>query len=298
MSRHLTAFALLSFLWGVSWGAVKVGLGALPPLQMAAWRYLLAAGLLFICTSDRAGALRDGRARRTVLTSLLVCTGTYGPMFWGMQHVSSGLAGVVNMALVPVLLFALALVTGEERPTWRHAIALLLGCFGLMLLFWTRLHGAEASLTGLFALIIGTSSSCLGLVLSRPLIGPVRPLTLVMTQSAIGAAGLLLLACLLEPFSVATLAPLASLRGYGSVLYLSVLSTIVGYTIYLVLVREWGTVRASLYAFVSPIVALLTGALLFGETVGSAEIAGAALLMVAAAVALTGRRHPPTVSLD
>lgn len=288
-SRNAAAFALLCLLWGLAWAAVKLGLGVIPPLQLAAWRYLLTAALLLPFVRGGGSAFRQGRALRTVAASLLAFTGTYGPIFWGMRHVSSGLAGLVNMALVPVLLFGLAVLSGEETPRWRHAAALLVGCAGLTMLFWTRLEGADASVAGLIAIVAGTASSCIGITLSRPLLVAVGPLTLVMVQTAIGGLGLLLLASVFEPISAATLAPLATPQGYGSVIFTSVFGTIVGFTIYLLLLREWGTVRASMYAFVSPIIALTVGVVMFGETMGAPEIAGAALLMIAAAITLSRR---------
>jgi drug/metabolite transporter (DMT)-like permease len=54
-------------------------------------------------------------------------------------------------------------------------------------------------------------------------------------------------------------------------------------------VRDWGAPRAGLYAFVSPIVALALGWLLFTEQVGWREITGATILLIAAALALHRR---------
>jgi drug/metabolite transporter (DMT)-like permease len=114
----------------------------------------------------------------------------------------------------------------------------------------------------------------------------VKPLALTMVQAAIGGAALLGLSLALEPLSRDTLDAFLAPAAIGSLLFLLLLGTIVAYTIYLVLLREWGTMRAGLYAFVSPIIALGTGAWLFGEAIGWLEIAGAALMLVAAAMAL------------
>lgn len=68
--------------------------------------------------------------------------------------------------------------------------------------------------------------------------------------------------------------------------------TIVAFNLYLVLLREWGTARSGLCAFVSPVVALAAGAWLFGETIGPGEMAAAGLLLAAAGLALSGRSRP------
>jgi drug/metabolite transporter (DMT)-like permease len=287
MAANLALFAVMSLIWGLTWAAIKVGLTDLPPLLLAAARYLLAAALLAIAVRGASAAFTEGRAWRMIVSALLVNTGTYGLLFWGMQHVPSGLSGLVNLTLIPVLLFGLAALTGEERPTWRHAVVLAIGCVGLVGLFWTRIGaGSGASGIGLAAIVVGTASYCVGSVVARPLIGPVKPLTLTMVQAVIGGAALLGLSIALEPVSSEMLNAFLTPAAIGSLLFLSLLGTIVAYTIYLVLLREWGTMRAGSYAFVSPITALGTGAWFFGEAIGWIEIAGAVLMLAAAAMAL------------
>ena len=285
--RSLTYFALMSLIWGLTWAAIKFGLQDLPPLLLAAVRYLLTGVLLLPTLRSAPAAFAEGRWRRTLASALLVNTGTYSLLFWGMQSVPSGLAGLVNLALVPVMLFAFAALTGEERPTWRHAAALTIGIAGLAGLFWTRL-GAEgtASGIGLLAIVVATASYCAGSVVARPLVGPVAPLALTMVQAAIGGVTLLALSLGLEPITETTLQSLVTPTTLASILFLSLLGTIVAFTLYLVLLRDWGSARAGLYAFVSPIVALAVGVWLFDETIGAPEVIGASLLLVAAGVAL------------
>ena len=96
------------------------------------------------------------------------------------------------------------------------------------------------------------------------------------------------LATLFEPISIDTLDALAAPAPLGGLLFLVVFGTVVAYAIYLRLVRDWCAPRAGLYAFVSPIVALALGWTLFSEEIGWREMAGAATLLIAAALAL----HP------
>jgi drug/metabolite transporter (DMT)-like permease len=58
--------------------------------------------------------------------------------------------------------------------------------------------------------------------------------------------------------------------------------------IYLRLIRDWGPTRAGMYAFVTPIVATALGAAVLGERLGPLEIAGAVVLLAAAALVLSG----------
>jgi len=292
MARNVTLLALMSLIWGLTWAAVKYGLQVMPPLLLAAARYLLTAMLLLFTVRGDRDAFVDGRAPRTVAVAVLMNAATYGPLFWGMQHVASGLSGLVNLSLTPIMLFGLAAVTGEERPSWRHALALAIGLAGLTALFWRRLGEGGASIAGLIAIVVGTACYCIGSVLARPLVKAVPPLVFTKLQAAIGGSILLLAAIVMEPLP--PLSIFVTWQALGALAFLSVLGTIVGFSIYLVLLRDWGTARAGLYAFVSPVVALGAGALLFGESVGTAEMAGSALLIVAAAVAMLKPEAKPS----
>ena len=68
----------------------------------------------------RLALLPGGSAARVVLSGVLVNVGTYGLLYWGMQFVASGVAGVVNMSTISVFLFGFAILFGQERARWRH----------------------------------------------------------------------------------------------------------------------------------------------------------------------------------
>lgn len=287
--RNLALFGVMSLIWGLTWAAIRFGLDAgVPPILLAGSRYLLTAAILLIVVRELRSAFAEGRSGRIILSALLTNAGTYGLLFWGMQTVPSGLSGLVNLSLIPVLLFALSALVGEERPTWRHGIALGLGCVGLVGLFWSRLAGQDSGNgLGLAAIVAGTGFYCIGSVVARPLIGPVKPLTLTMLHAMIGGAALMAISLAAGEIQPGTMSSVASWPAIGSLLYLSILGTIVAYTLYLRLLKVWGTARAGLYAFISPIVALAAGAWLFGETIGLAEIGGTMLLLIAAGIALS-----------
>ena len=97
---------------------------------------------------------------------------------------------------------------------------------------------------------------------------------------------LVLLSGLLEPVSRDTFAVLLRPVPLASLLFMVGFGTFVAYTIYLRLLRNWGAARAGLYAFVSPVVALVAGPLVFGEPLGPRQLLGAALMLAAAALAV------------
>jgi drug/metabolite transporter (DMT)-like permease len=287
-------FLLMSLIWGITWIATKAGIDAVPPIFFGAVRYILVSIVILVAVRGLREIFGGGRTLRLIVTGALVVVATYGFLYWGMLFVPSGVAGVVNMSMNPVGLFGFAILLGQERPTWRHALALALGIGGLVILFSGKadLTGTTAELWGAAALIAASLAYCLGSVLSRPLLDQLTPLQLTAGQAIVGAIGLTALSLALEPVSAATFRALFAPAPLAGVLFLVVAGTFVAYRIFLRLVRDWGAPRAGLYSFVSPVVALFLGALVYAEPLTWRELAGAAVMLLAAAIAVARRGVP------
>ena len=287
-------FLVMSLIWGATWIATKAGLSAAPPFFFGAARYILVSAVLVFVVRDLRAVFGGGRTLRIIITGTLVVAATYAFIYWGMQYVASGVSGVVNMSMNPIGLFGLAILLGQEQPTWRHALALLLGIGGLVLLFSGRaeLSGSDMELWGAASLVGGALAYCLGSVLSRPLLDEVSPLQLTAAQGLVGAVGLTALSLAVEPVSLETVKALLAPEPLAGLLFLVIGGTFIAYTIFLRLVRDWGAPRAGLYSFVSPVVALVLGALVYGEPLTWREMSGAAIMLFAAWIAVTRRTAP------
>jgi drug/metabolite transporter (DMT)-like permease len=289
-------FLLMSLIWGATWIATKAGLAAVPPFFFGAARYILVSAVLVFAVRDLRAVFGGGRALRIVVTGTLVVAATYAFIYWGMQYVGSGVSGVVNMSMNPIGLFGLAILLGQEQPTWRHALALVLGLGGLVLLFSGKdgMGGSTMELWGAAALVGGALAYCLGSVLSRPLLDAISPLQLTAGQGLVGAVGLTALSLAAEPVSLETVKGLLAPEPFAGLLFLVIGGTFIAYTIFLRLVRDWGAPRAGLYSFVSPVVALVLGTLVYDEPLTWREMSGAAIMLLAAWIAVTRRALPST----
>lgn len=286
---ELALFFTLCAIWGVTWIAIKTGVAALPPLLFAGTRVLAAGALILLLV--RPGGMWGWLARRwgrLTVIALLVNAVTYGFIFWGVQHVTSGLSAVVNLSVMPIGLFSIGWVLGEERYVHRRLLGILIGILGLTILFWPRLvSGTQASsLLGLCAIVVGTLAYCLGSVLSRPLLRETGPLMLSGLHMLIGGLGLTVLSIATEPVGVGTFAAFLNPSVLVSWLFLVLGGAVIGFTIYLRLLRDWGPSRVGLYAFVSPIIAVAVGVMVFGEPFGPFELLGSLVMLTAAALAL------------
>src|SRR3954453_617200 len=218
----------MSLIWGVTWAATKAGVLVVPPLFFGAMRYLLVSAVLMLMVGKLRATFGGGRAWRVVITALLAVIATYGLLYWGMVFVPSGVAGVVNMSMNPVFFFALAILFGQEQPTWRHFGALGLGIMGLFLLFSSKASfgGTALELWGAAAVVLASLAYCLGSVLAPPLLKDVKPLELTTAQAIVAAVGLSVLSLALEPVTLDTFRALLAPAPLAGLLFLVIGGTL------------------------------------------------------------------------
>ena len=298
-SRNAALFAVMCLVWGLTWWPVKVGAAHVPPVFLAAARFTIAGALMLAWAGRGALAVPASARGRLLATALLVNTGNYALLFWGVAHAPTGLAAIVNFGTIPVFtLLASRWIEGEPIAA-RHVASIAIGILGLGLLFASRIAGAPGAAHasageawGLAAIALGTLLYCTGAVLSRPIAGAMPTLALAGWQTLIGGAGLVAVSLALEPVGWAEVRALASWPVAPALAFLVVAGSLAGFTIYIRLLRDWGAFRAGLYAFVSPVIAVAVGVAALGESFGWAEGAGGVLMFAAAAIAL---RRPSAV---
>lgn len=288
----------MSTIWGLTWIPIQVGVQSVPPLMYAGSRFLVAGLLLSALFGSRTRWSKLVAQRRDLfIVSILLVPACYAPLYWGIGQLPSAIAAAINLGLLPAGLFAIGLAMGAERFTRSACIGVILGGIGISFLF---LPGAEASAAGLhtggiLAVTAGTLSVCLGTVLARKKLKDLRP---EETSGAILAmGGLVLLAASMasEPWSLATARAFLAAKVLASWLFLVFGGSVVAFTLYLRLVSTAGPVRAGLYAFISPIVALAAGSIMLGERPTPLQLLACGLLLASAAFVL-GSRAAPTPS--
>lgn len=304
-SVPLLLFAIMCMIWGSTWIAIKTGVEAVPPLFFAATRFI-AAGILMLAWIRGTGRPLDvhrSDLTRLLAASALTVSATYGFLFWGLQHVDSGLAGVINLSLIPLGMFAIGVAMREERFSLRPLSAIAFGIAGLVILLRPSLagNGDTTEFLGIIAIIAGTLAYCLGSVMNRPLLRSYPTVLLSGLATLIGGLLLLALALVLEPVTIGTFAAYWRMDVIASWLFLVLFGSLVAFTIFLRLLRDWGPARASTYGFVSPLVAVIIGITVNEEQFGLAEAMGSILLILAARLALGGQaqgREPVRATRD
>lgn len=289
---YIAAFAGMALIWGLTWLPMKIASEAVPPIFLAMMRFLL-AGLCYLAFILAKGLpLKMVQPGRVVVASLLITTGCYSLLFWGVARAPTGLSSIVNLSLMPIFLILVGALYGQERITPRRLGAIALGVLGLVMLFSGRTGTAQdGALIGLAAVALATLSYAWGGVVSRPLMQTMHPITLAFWETSIGALGLIPVSLLVEGNDPAYFAGLTDERAIMGLAILVLGGSLGGFSIYLWLVRDWGAFRAGLYSFVSPVVAVAVGVAFANEAFGWPEAIGMAVMLSATALALTeGKR--------
>jgi drug/metabolite transporter (DMT)-like permease len=290
--KTLLAFAIIYFVWGSTFLAIRIGVHEVPPLLFAAMRFVAAGAVLFGWMLAKGEHLPNGRQWGSVLViASLIFVLDYGLLFWAEQRIASGIAAVM-LAMIPAFMaLAEIIFLRTQKLTVRLALALLVGIGGVAVLMSHsfELGGAAIETTGAIALIVASLSWAVASVLTRVL--PL-PESKVMSSGAQMLTGGLLLVVAAAAFGeFRGFHPESVSRGaWLALLYLIVAGSIVGYTAYVWLIHHESPTKVGTYAYVNPVVAVVLGYFLGGESLGLRTILGTAFILISVVVITTTKK--------
>lgn len=291
----LLAFAIIYFVWGSTYLAIRVGVRELPPFLFAALRFLFAGIFLYgwmIARGEPSPSAREWIS--AILVATLAFVFDYGLLFWAEERVPSGIAAVM-MATIPVFMALLEIFfLRTQRLTVRLVIALVTGMAGVAVLVSNSLSlgGAPVDRAGAVALIVASISWSLASALTRKLPLPSSKVMNSGVQMLAGGILLALTAALLGEFQ--RFHPSAVSRGaWLSLLYLIVAGSVIAFTAYVWLLHHESQTKVGTYAYVNPVVAVLIGYFFGGESLGGRTILGTIFVLISVLVITTARAPQP-----
>jgi drug/metabolite transporter (DMT)-like permease len=297
--KTLLAFAIIYFVWGSTFFAIRVGVEELPPFLFAAMRFLTAGVILFGWLLARGESWPSRRQWLSVLVlALLIFVLDYGLVFWSEQRVPSGLAAVM-LALIPAFMALSEIVfLGTQKLTFRLALALLIGVAGVAVLMSHSLYlgGAPIDKAGALALIFASMTWSVASALTRKLPLPSSKAMSSGAQMLVGGSLLAAVAGAFGEFHNFHLSHV-SRAAWISLVYLIVAGSIIGFTAYVWLIHHESPTKVGTYAYVNPIVAVLVGYFLGGEALGLRTALGTLFVLVSVLViTTTPGKKPRTVA--
>ncbi len=295
--KVVLAFAIIYFVWGSTFLAIRVGVREVPPFLLAAMRFFV-AGLVLYAWMRAKGTPSPTRQQWTsaTLLAVLIFVCDYGLLFWAEQRVPSGIAAVM-MATIPVFMAVFEIVILKtQRLTARLAIALLIGLAGVGVLVSHSVGFGDAPIDtlGACALVLCAISWSVASSVTRMLPLPADKGMSSGAQMFAGGVLLMLTAAALGEFHGLPLNAVSE-RAWFALFYLIVAGSIIGFTAYVWLLHHESPTKVGTYAYVNPVVAVLVGYFLGGEALGARTIAGTLLVLVSVVVITTTPKVKPVV---
>jgi drug/metabolite transporter (DMT)-like permease len=287
---------LLGSVWGASYLFIKVGGETISPLTFVMGRVGLAGITLLLIALARREKLprwREPVWRWLLAMGVLNSVVPYTLITWGETRVSSGLAAILVGAMPLFTVLLAHWLTHDEKITSLKLAGILLGFGGVVVLFLPDLQsGTTFSLVGGLAILLAAVSYAYSAILARKHLQGF-PHTTVALGQMISAFAILL------PLSLAvdhpwTLHP--SFPALASLLTLAVVGTALAYLMYYWLIENVGATRTSLVTYISPVIAVILGVIVLGETADWTTFVGLILIIVGVG-AVTRKRAPDAVPL-
>jgi drug/metabolite transporter (DMT)-like permease len=275
-------YALLVLIWSSTWVAIKIGLEDCPPLLGAGVRFASAGLVLLAVTVARRRSLRSDPLLVGLL-ALLPFAFAYGLVYWGEQHIPSGLAAVL-FGVLPLYTAVIGGLLLPDEPMHRRLfVGVLVAICGLALAFLESLDlGADdLAWAGALALLLSPLGASAGNVAIKLRAAELD--AIVLNGWAMLAGGLLLTAVSAAGEDWGQFAWTA--ESLGSIAYLALVGSAVAFVVLTVLLRRLSARSTSFLAMLLPFGALAFGAALYDEPVTVRAAAGAGLVAAGLLVA-------------
>lgn len=292
----VAAFAAVYIIWGSTYLAIKYAIETLPPFLMAGCRFVFAGATLYLWArfvrKDAKPQLLHWRTG--LIVGALLLLGGNGMVVWAERSITSSLAALL-VAVEPLWIVLLNWARpGGERPNLKVALGLIVGFFGVWLLVGGKVgattaaaattasgasaHGGAAELFGAILVVVGAFSWAFGSLYSLRAPAPESPLLGAGMQMLAGGALLLILGTLTGEWTSFNVANFSA-RSVVAFIYLFVFGSVVSFTAYSWLLHNVSPARASTYAYVNPVVAVILGWAIAGEAVSARTLTGAAVII-------------------
>jgi drug/metabolite transporter (DMT)-like permease len=286
----LVAATSVSVIWGLSFLSTKVAISALPPMTIAAARFVVAVALLlpiaWLRREDLRIRLRDA--------PLMAAGGVFGVSLYflcennGIALLTASESSLV-IGVIPVLTMLVDRAVLKTVLRARSYAGAVLSFAGVALIVAPSLGGSASSVAGF--LYMGGAALCwvAYALVTKPLSSRYSGLSITFWQSAFGLVG-----CL--PFAFAEHASwgVVDLTVALNVLYLGVLCSAAGYLLYVDAMEVLGAGTTSVFLNLVPVVSVAAAYLILGERLGGLTLAGGAVAIAGVYLATSPGRGPAT----
>ncbi len=275
---------ILSIIWGMAFVAIKYTVTFLSPVNLTLLRWFLASGALlalapFLGRWKGKFQLKD--LPRLALVSFANVVSYHLTLNFSESSISAGLAVLIT-SMGPVFILLLSWLFLAERHGKNVLIAVSVAFAGMVILsVGSDMSADGSSLYGILEAMGTALSYSVFAVFSKPLVMKYGAVPVTIWA---GLLGTLMLIPLVSGSFFSQVSALPA-EGWISMLYLSLASTVLGYMIFYTLVNRGAVSRLAVQLYLIPLVGVIGGVVLLGESISVYTVAGGAAILLAVAIA-------------
>lgn len=289
LHKAYIALGIVSFFWGTTYVAAKVGTEEMPGLFVAGIRQLL-SGLILVSFFLLRGYKLPGLQvmKQISLQGFFLLCIANGALTWAMEYISGGLAAIIA-AMVPlfIALFSVWLSNCAKLTRWMLA-GLLIGFTGIVIIFSDYLGQMQSRsfVFGVMLALISVLSWSFGTVYTSRNKPAIDVLFNVGLQMLVAGTVMLLVCAVTGKYVNLTE---TGQQSWMAISYLVVFGSLLAYTAYVFAISKLPPTLVSVYAYINPLVAVVLGWLLLAEKMNMTMLFGT--LVTLAGVYLVNREY-------
>jgi drug/metabolite transporter (DMT)-like permease len=274
------ALFCVAFFWGTTFLGIRIGIETIPPFLLAGIRNLISGFIIFfyLLFQRNLEPINPRQFLRAFILAIMMIVLANGLTTYSEKYITSGLASLIS-TLSPFFVLILNLILGEEKLSIKTTLGILLGMFGIFLIYQNSLSDLlnPEYQQGVFAILIAVLMWAIGTIITKK--GSENSLTMLMNVSVqMIIAGIILTA--IQFILTPTISSENwSLRSILAMVYLAVFGSVVGYVAYSYLITQMSSTKVSVLSYVNVIVALFLGWLILDETITFQIIMAASLII-------------------
>lgn len=278
-SLKALVWLILALIWSSTWIFIKIGLEDLPPIAFSASRFGLSIAILALLIAIQRIPLPKTAAqwKLLALTGVLQFSINYSMVFWAEQHITSGLAAVLQATISVFGLLLAWIFLPDERITPQKIIAVALGIVGVAVIFADQLRVENwMAFAGCVAIVVGAYAAAQSSILVKAKGESMHPASLVFCQMICGLPAVVIYSLIREGN------PLTfnwTWKAVGCILFLSVFGTVAAFWLYYWLLSKIESTKAMMISLVTPLLAVVIGWVVLGEKLPPQTLAGGLLII-------------------
>jgi drug/metabolite transporter (DMT)-like permease len=294
------AFAAVYIIWGTTYLAIRYALSGITPFILNTLRYsLVAIALLAWAGFKRLSFPNWKNARLLMLSGLLMLCGGTGLVAVGEQYINSGATAVI-IATEP-LMFLLFDRKNKRAYSLLTITGIFLGFAGIFLFSRFSSGSGDALrpgdnvdvVKGTILILVSAVFWTLGTLVARNAAGSnTSPVVNVAIQHITGAVAGAVIA--LSDGEWMRFHPSQTpAQAWGGLAYLVIMGSLVAFMAFMWLVKVMPPAIVSTHTYVNPIVAVIAGWIMVGETINVAQLCALGMVLIGVLLVQTPKERIP-----